>query len=94
MTLKDKYESLQGILRDLGRVVVAYSGGVDSTFLLKAAVDTLGSDKSYDLRDVYIRWALSQMRLTDHHSDWFGDFAAWSIMLVLPILNAMKAADD
>jgi uncharacterized protein len=43
MTLKDKHESLQKILKDLGQVVVAYSGGVDSTFLLKAAVDTLGA---------------------------------------------------
>lgn len=43
MTLKDKQESLQKILQDLGRVVVAYSGGVDSTFLLKTAVDTLGA---------------------------------------------------
>ncbi|MCU0915556.1 MAG: ATP-dependent sacrificial sulfur transferase LarE [Planctomycetes bacterium] len=44
MTQKDKLQSLQGILRDLGQVVVAYSGGVDSTFLLKTAVDTLGAD--------------------------------------------------
>jgi len=44
MTLQDKHESLQKILKDLGRVVVAYSGGVDSTFLLKAAVDTLGTE--------------------------------------------------
>jgi pyridinium-3,5-biscarboxylic acid mononucleotide sulfurtransferase len=43
MTLKDKRESLQKILQDLGQVVVAYSGGVDSTFLLKTAVDTLGA---------------------------------------------------
>ncbi len=42
MTLKDKHESLRKILEDLGKVVVAYSGGVDSTCLLKAAVDTLG----------------------------------------------------
>jgi uncharacterized protein len=44
MNLQQKYESLQEILKELGRVVVAYSGGVDSTFLLKAAVDTLGPD--------------------------------------------------
>jgi len=44
MNLKDKYNSLQQILRELGKVVVAYSGGVDSTFLLKAAVDTLGAE--------------------------------------------------
>ena len=45
MKTKQKYEQLQGILRDLKQVVVAYSGGVDSTFLLKAAVDTLGPDR-------------------------------------------------
>ncbi|MCF7975029.1 MAG: ATP-dependent sacrificial sulfur transferase LarE [Phycisphaerae bacterium] len=45
MNTLQKYAKLQGILRDLKQVVVAYSGGVDSTFLLKAAVDTLGSDK-------------------------------------------------
>jgi len=44
MKTNQKYEQLQGILHDLKKVVVAYSGGVDSTFLLKAAVDTLGSD--------------------------------------------------
>ncbi|UCG58790.1 MAG: hypothetical protein JSU70_04605, partial [Phycisphaerales bacterium] len=42
MNLQQKYESLQEGLRKLCRVVVAYSGGVDSTFLLKVAVDTLG----------------------------------------------------
>jgi uncharacterized protein len=42
VSIKDKYNSLKKILKGLGRVVVAYSGGVDSTFLLKVAVDTLG----------------------------------------------------
>jgi uncharacterized protein len=44
VSTEEKYKSLQQILRSLGKVVVAYSGGVDSTFLLKAAVDTLGTD--------------------------------------------------
>jgi len=44
MNLEEKNQTLQKILRDLGKVVVAYSGGVDSAFLLKAAVDTLETD--------------------------------------------------
>lgn len=44
MDLDAKYGLLQKTLRGYGKVVVAYSGGVDSTFLLKAAVQTLGPD--------------------------------------------------
>ncbi|MFQ5700974.1 MAG: ATP-dependent sacrificial sulfur transferase LarE [Acidobacteriota bacterium] len=38
----EKYESLVKIIRDLESVVVGFSGGVDSTLLLKVAVDHLG----------------------------------------------------
>lgn len=37
-----KYRDLQARLRAMERVIVAYSGGVDSTLLLKVAYDVLG----------------------------------------------------
>lgn len=43
MTLADKLQHLKRILLSLQNLAVAFSGGVDSTLLLKVAVDTLGS---------------------------------------------------
>lgn len=43
MDINEKYDLLRQILKNYKKVVIAYSGGVDSTFLLKAAVDALGS---------------------------------------------------
>jgi len=37
-------DRLKKILRKLGKVVIAFSGGVDSTFLLRVAKDTLGRE--------------------------------------------------
>jgi uncharacterized protein len=42
--LKAKTQKLKEIFRSMGRVLVAYSGGVDSTLLLKVAKDTLGDE--------------------------------------------------
>ena len=42
MTAQEKYEALKDSLRSLGSVAVAYSSGVDSTFLLKTAQEVLG----------------------------------------------------
>ncbi len=36
-----KYQDLQSYLKDLGSVIIAFSGGVDSTFLAKVAHDVL-----------------------------------------------------
>lgn len=40
-SLERKYNHLKEIIKGYGSVVVAFSGGVDSTLLLKVAVDTL-----------------------------------------------------
>lgn len=42
--LNQKYDRLCSIIKDLKRVAVAYSGGVDSTLLLYAAAKTLGEN--------------------------------------------------
>ncbi len=41
MDTQNKLESLKEILKRMGKLAIAYSGGVDSTFLLKVAHDTL-----------------------------------------------------
>lgn len=41
MDLQEKYQLLQDNLKSMGSVVVAFSSGVDSTFLLKVAHDVL-----------------------------------------------------
>ena len=43
--LTTRLAALEADLRDLGSVVVAFSGGADSAFLLAAAVRALGSDR-------------------------------------------------
>ncbi len=63
-SLTDRYQCLQGILRGLDRVLVAYSGGVDSAFLLKVAHDTLG-DRAVALTarsESYPEWELADAR--------------------------------
>ncbi len=44
-----KIAKLRGLLRELGSALVAYSGGVDSTFLLKVGTDVLGPEKCVGL---------------------------------------------
>jgi uncharacterized protein len=42
--INEKLQKLKAILLEYGRVIVAFSGGTDSAFLLKFAADVLGTD--------------------------------------------------
>jgi pyridinium-3,5-biscarboxylic acid mononucleotide sulfurtransferase len=45
VTPEEKLSRLRVLLRSYGTLAVAFSGGADSTLLLKVALDTLGKDK-------------------------------------------------
>ena len=62
MSIDTRYNSLRSILKTLGRVAVAYSGGVDSTFLLRAAIDALGAGNVIGCIGVSASLAASQKR--------------------------------
>jgi uncharacterized protein len=62
MNTEQKYDSLKKILEPLGRILIAYSGGVDSTFLLKAAVDCLGSENVLACIGISASLGQSQLR--------------------------------
>lgn len=42
--LKGKLNFLSGLIREYQKVVIAYSGGIDSTVLLKISIDVLGKE--------------------------------------------------
>ena len=42
--LTGNYEQLIGLIKPMGRAIVAFSGGVDSTVVLKVVLDTLGRE--------------------------------------------------
>jgi len=61
--LDEKLHSLRQLFQSLGRVAVAYSGGVDSTFLLHSAIQALGAENTIAVI------ARSPLRSAAEHAD-------------------------
>ena len=64
MINNEKYNELIKYLKSLGKVVLAFSGGVDSTFLLKAAKEALGDNvKAVTIMSPYIpKWEIAEAK--------------------------------
>jgi uncharacterized protein len=67
MSLASKYQNLQRNLTELTRVAIAFSGGVDSTLLLKVACDLLGPQQVLALTS-------TSPVFPRHETDWCEDF--------------------
>ena len=64
MISKEKYRNLIDYLKKLDRAILAFSGGVDSTFLLKAAKEALGHNiKAVTVLSPYIpKWEVEEAK--------------------------------
>ena len=52
LSIDKKFENLKRLLSEYGRIAIAFSGGVDSTFLAHVAYETLGNDNTIALTAV------------------------------------------
>lgn len=72
--MEEKFNRLKDIIKEMGSLLVAYSGGVDSSFLLKAASDILGNrvvavtaaSPTYPLREIESAKELAELLGVKH----------------------------
>ena len=85
-------EGLRRILHDLGRVVVAFSGGADSAFLARMAHDTLGSDRVHVVTAVSPSLAGDERAEAASLADEWG--LRWSEVETHEMVNAAYRVND
>ena len=88
--LAEKYDQLKKILRDCGSMAVAFSGGVDSTFLLAAARDALGDRTAA----VNVRSAFTPERETAEAADFCESRGIPLMTVESDILNVPGVAEN
>ncbi|KHD84893.1 ATP-dependent sacrificial sulfur transferase LarE [Heyndrickxia ginsengihumi] len=70
--IDEKYQKLIHILEEMKNVIVAFSGGVDSTFLLKVAVDVLGSENVLAVTADSETYPSSELKAAKQLASWIG----------------------
>lgn len=70
--IDQKLERMQSIIRSLERVAVAFSAGVDSTFILKVSLDVLGQDNVIAVTSKSDSLAQAELKESHRLADLFG----------------------
>ena len=70
--IETKHKNLENIFKELGNVLVAYSGGVDSALVLKVAHDTLGSSHAAGCLAISPSVPPREVELAKQHAEFMG----------------------
>lgn len=71
-TIKEKFKKLKTVILDFKKVLVAFSGGVDSTFLLKTAIDLLGNERVLAVTAISATTSRQEKRDARRYAEVFG----------------------
>jgi uncharacterized protein len=67
-----KLDSLKEYIKSYDRVMVAFSGGADSTFLLKVCADELGRENVVAATGTSVTYTLDELRLARETAETLG----------------------